>query len=484
MKIITRSEMVWDRELQQYVVAAEESHDYVGPVAECKRGGAKGIIGLVGALAIPFAAPAISAAMGVSTTVAGAAMGAGLGVISGGGWKGALMGGIGGGLAGYSAGGGNFFGEGGLFGGGPSAGASGLNVGAGATSGGFTIDPTNLSGGTFTSVGPGSFGGTVAGDFGMGFGAGAGAGAGLSMSPGVVNLANSGGPLLSAGGATGGSSMFSAFDPTDFSSISTDFSGLGNTSFSGSNIGGGNPGVTDLGNSGGPNVPAGAEQTAPKPGMFDGLGRKIGEQAVNAGIKLGAQYIGNSMTPTPEGLDTETMNSYLKDQMQMQDQVFDMNKAQHYARNDSADAVDNIANNYDPRFLGLNAQAQSKNRDTAAWQDMEAKMRAQGYSEQQISAERNRFQLGASQNAATAYTGGVDAGYKTQTGMHATGAGIRTDMNGPGSSSIDDLLALYNTNNKDKQAAGSAIEQIFQPVGNTTTTGTEDTRNRRIPAEE
>lgn len=42
MKIITRFEMQWDAELQRYVVTAEDSYQYAGPVALCGGGGGKG----------------------------------------------------------------------------------------------------------------------------------------------------------------------------------------------------------------------------------------------------------------------------------------------------------------------------------------------------------------------------------------------------------------------------------------------------------
>jgi hypothetical protein len=82
-------------------------------------GGLKAVVGVVAAIAIPFAAPAIASSIGLSAAVAGAVgsvtagsvigsaiVGAGLGAISakvqGGDWRqGALMGGIGGGISGY-----------------------------------------------------------------------------------------------------------------------------------------------------------------------------------------------------------------------------------------------------------------------------------------------------------------------------------------------------------------------------------------------
>ena len=485
MKIITRSEMVWDKNLQQYIVVAEESYEYEGPVAECKKGGGKGIIGLVGALAIPFAAPAIGAAMGVSSTVAGAAMGAGLGLLSGGGVKGALLGGLGGGLSGYMAGGG-----GPVFGSGEAGITStgGSSVFSGAADGSFTIDPTNLG------AGGSSFSGTIAGDIGAGFGYGAGASLGLA--PNIGQVGTAGGPLLSGfSGATSAmpaaGDIFSAFNPMDLgqgglSSLgSTGPTSFTNMSIPSSDIGG--TGITNLGDSAGAAVmEAPVAGGAEGGGILSGIKDKIlgnKDALMNAGIKAGAQYLGNVMTPTPQGLDMGSMNSYLQDQNALGREAFEMNKEQFHDRNKSAEAVENIAANYDPQYLGRNAEAKSKNRDMAAWQDTEARMRAQGYTDNQINAEKNRYMLGASQNSATAYTGGVDAGYKSQTGMYATGAGIRQDINAPGAGNIDAMMRLYDQNSKDKQYAGKSIEQIFEPIGNTTTTGAEDTRNRRTQPE-
>ena len=59
MRVITRNEMAWDKYHEQYVTTYQESYDF-GPIDidDCK--GAKAILGLIGAIAIPFAAPAIT----------------------------------------------------------------------------------------------------------------------------------------------------------------------------------------------------------------------------------------------------------------------------------------------------------------------------------------------------------------------------------------------------------------------------------------
>ena len=456
MKIITRSEMTWDPVLQQYVVTEEVSEDYHGPVADCKGGGSKGIIGLVGSLAIPFAAPALATTLGVSTTVAGAGMGAALGLATGG-TKGMMLGALGGGLSGYAAGGGKFFGESGLFGGGDAVtGVSGIEgAGSGVSSMGSPTGVEAFTGGS----GSGAFSGAIAGgDFAAGYGAGLGGGGMFStINPGVSAFTGMPAAALGPNPAMSSIAPGSVFDPLDANTggFFTEGAAAGDLGTGASGAGAADPN---------------------KPGILD----KLKEGAVNAGIRLGSQYIADQLVPTPEGLDPDSMNSYLQAQSALDKQVFDLNKQQWMEKNQDADAVENIAANYDPQYLGRNAMAQTMNRDNASWQEMERRLRAQGYDDSYINSERNRFNLGKSQNAGTAYTQGVDAGYKSQTGMYATGAGIRDYLPGANnSSSYQQMMQLYDQYNRDKQSAGGAIEQIFEPLGPTTTTGADDTRDKR-----
>ena len=73
MRVITRNEMAWDKYHEQYITTYQESYDFGHmDIDECKGGGAKGIIGLIGAIAIPFAAPAIASSLVASGTIAAA----------------------------------------------------------------------------------------------------------------------------------------------------------------------------------------------------------------------------------------------------------------------------------------------------------------------------------------------------------------------------------------------------------------------------
>lgn len=128
--------------------------------------GVKTVLGVAAAVAIPFVAPVIAAALPVvaglgalGSGLVGAGLGAGVGGLTGGG-RGALMGGLGGGLGGFTGGGG----LGGLFGGGAGGATGGLFGGAPAagTVGALGGAPTGVIGGLGTTAVP-TFGAAAAG---------------------------------------------------------------------------------------------------------------------------------------------------------------------------------------------------------------------------------------------------------------------------------------------------------------------------------
>ena len=419
MRVITRNEMAWDKSHEQYVTTYQESYDFgYTDVDECKGGGAKGIIGLVAAIAIPFAAPAIAAGLQISTTIGTALVGAGLGGAVGlatGGLKGGLLGAIGGGLGGYFNAASN-----------PLIGTAG-NVASGA--GLSTAVPgSGVSAFTEGGVGVGSVGAVsssaaapLAGDL------SAGLASGLSSS---ANIAADGTPLL----ATGGNGSVSGF------------------------------------------LSGGAGGGTAAPSIFDNLSPNVQE----AGLKLGTQLLGNALTPTPQGTGLEAQAAYLNKLQGQSDQAFGANVTQNTARNKDASAVETIAANYDPQYLGNNAETISKNRDAAGWAEAEARLRTQGYSQQAIDAEHNRYNTQASQNAGTAYTGGVAQGTSQQAGLYTQGAGIRQDLNAPsdGLSSAYSALATQTTNKQ--AAAGKAIQDITGVFTPEPTIGAKKTANTNI----
>lgn len=48
MRVYTKIELTWDENTQRYFKSAEESYDYIGPVAECGGGGGGGFGGFLG----------------------------------------------------------------------------------------------------------------------------------------------------------------------------------------------------------------------------------------------------------------------------------------------------------------------------------------------------------------------------------------------------------------------------------------------------
>ena len=325
MRIITRNEMAWDISRAQYITVYQESYDFGHTdVDECK--GAKAILGLVASIAIPFAAPYIAASLGVSsvigTTLVGAGLGGALGLATGG-IKGGLLGLAGGALGGYLNAGSNP-----LVGTGAGAGvgvpAIGESPGAAA---GLSTNVPGSGVAAFTDGGAASVSAPLAGDFSSGVSGGLG-----SATSSFVE----GTPLL---GATSNGSV---------------------AGFLNGGTGGGTAAASN--------------------GIFDNLNPDLKQ----AGIKLGAQAIGNALTPTPTGAGLQSQADYLNRAQAQGDKVLGLNITQNDARNKDASAVETIAANYDPQYLGNNAATASKNRDNATWAETEARLRTAGYSDQAV----------------------------------------------------------------------------------------------------
>lgn len=416
--------MAWDKSHEQYGTTYQTSYDFgYTAVDECKGGGAKGIIGLVAAIAVPFAAPAIASALvssgaiaAASATFASTAIGAGLGGIVGlatGGLQGGLLGAVGGGLGGYFNAGSASAGVAGSADLSTPIGSSGLDASGAAVDGGIG------SGASSALAGPA---GPIAGDF-TGLPTG-----GLGASSAGLTGTNTFGqtPLLDTGGTAGVNAVSSP--------------------------------LTDA--SLGLNGPAAAAQ----PSLLQSASNAFNNLSPNvqqAGLKLGTQALGTLLTPAPQGAGVQAQADYLNKIQGQNDQAFGINSAQLQAKNKDAGAVENIAANYDPQYLGNNAATMAKNRDAAGWTDTEARLRTQGYSQQAIDAEHNRFNTASSQDVGTAYTGGVAQGTQQQAGLYASGASLRGDLQAPGAGLASDYnsLALQATNRR--AAAGKSIQDAF-----------------------
>lgn len=423
MRVITRNELAWDTSHSAYVTTYQESYDF-GPtdVEYCK--GAKGIIGLVAAIAIPFAAPLIASSLvasgaiaAASATFASTAIGVGLGGALGlatGGLQGGLLGAIGGGLGGY------FNAPSSLGGAGAdlstSIGSSGLDA-SGAPVAAVTSD--GVSGASSALSGPA---GPIAGDF-SGLPTD---GLGAAGNTGLVGTSNFGQtPLLDTGGA----------------------------SLTGASV---SP-ITD--------ASLGLNGAAPaQPSFLQNAANTISNLSPNvqqAGLKLGTQALGTLLSPTPQGASLGAQADYLKNIQDQNNQVFNVNSAQLAAKNKDASAVEGIATNYDPQYLGNNAATAAKNRDAAGWADTEARLRTSGYSQEAIDAEHNRFNTAASQDVGTAYTGGVAQGTQQQAGLYVSGANLRGSLQDPNAGLAGDYQQLATQSQNRRAATGKSIQDAF-----------------------
>ena len=444
MRVITRNEMAWDKHHEQYITTYQESYDFGhSDIDECKGGGAKGIIGLIGAIAIPFAAPLIAQSLVTSqiiaassqvfaSTLIGAGLGGALGFATGG-LKGGLLGAIGGGAGGYFNSG---FGS-------SAAGSGGAGLATPIGSSGLDASGNAIGAASASGIGGSAISGPlgpIAGDFtGLATdGLGATANAGLV---GVNNFGQSA-PLLSTGGTGVSGATLSPLTDTA----------------AGLSVNGAAPIASDATTSG---------------GLFSNLSPNLQQ----AGIKLGTQALGNALTPTPSGAGLQAQADYLNKIQAQGDRAFTLNNIQNDARNKDASNVETIAANYDPQYLGNNAATASKNRDNAAWAETEARLRTAGYSDQAIAAERNRFDTQSSQNTGTAYTGGVSAGTQQQAGLYTTGAGIRQNTVAPDANLATAYQSLAAQRTANKTAAGNAIQDAFGAVLPSPTIGAKKTTN-------
>lgn len=423
MKVITRNEMVWDASQERYITTYESSYDFGWEeVDQCKGGGAKGIIGLVASIAIPFAAPAIAGSF-----LGSVAIGAGIGLVTGG-VKGALLGGIGGGLGSYFRGLDSAAGSGAA---GLSGGADLATAVPGTGVSAFTDGASALSGAAAATAAPSA----LAGDLSSGISSGLGSAATAAQD--VTS------PLLSSGGSNSVLSGLTDGASSSAAGLATQIPGTGAGAF----------------------LNGGAASNTAFDTFKNSVGNVLNTPGVKeAGLKLGAQALGNALTPTPQGATLNGQEGYLNNLQAQSNQAFGLNINQNAARNADAGSVEKIAANYDPQYLGNNAATIAKNRDSAGWADTEARLRTQGFSEAQIASERNRFDTQSSQNQGTAYTQGVATGINQQAGLYGQGASIRQNVAEPGGGLASAYAALAGQATTKRDTAGKAIQDAAGPL--------------------
>lgn len=203
-----------------------------------------------------------------------------------------------------------------------------------------------------------------------------------------------------------------------------------------------------------------------------GLGR-VGEQIADrakginwgdATLKLGAQALGSLASAN----GSAGMKSYLDDvkDLESRAQNFNMNAATQKNGLAGQLAADGLAIN--PANYAQNQLNATKNRDASAWAEQEARMRANGFDENAITAERNRAGLVSSQNQGTAYDSGMQTGTSTRNSTVGTAGSLYTQVNQPSAGLASSYAAANNADSAAQKGWGNAIEQAFGLVNKTT----------------
>lgn len=411
-------------------------------------GGCGKILGLAASFAIPALAPSFLGvtALSIGESIAvGALTGAVSSALSGGNpLTGALMGGIGGG-AGFAfneAGGFS-----GMFGGGPGELSMGT-VGSGSNAFGSAGFIPGTGGGMSTAM---ATPGMVAGDVTMG-----GLDTSLSGNFGSVqNVENM--PLLAQGNGSGPG----GWDP------SASLDNLGGGGYTpgqqmapttlGVNADGSTPVLAGsytgngakVGTPGSPTVASGQQEK----GWLDGLLSK--DSLGRAAVQLGGLMTDNNAP------DLGDMNSYLKDLTAMDKQTYDYNVGQQDKKSAVGDKLVANADNMNPDYYGRQYETAAIGQANDSWADQESKLRAQGYDDNYISAMRQKFKVGSTTSAATAYDKGSQAGLNAQNSTYATGGGMYGPVSGPTDRSGSYQQLYSNAKNEDADA-GAALENLFQ----------------------
>jgi len=457
--VYTRVEYEWDHVAADYVVREKQGYEYDGPIILMKKA-FKGVLGkilsVVATVVLSVALPYLAPIFAESAWLAGATSGAIVGGITGGA-KGALMGGVLGGLGQWGAG------QLGLTGGGAMPGYDASGNWTGTTAGGESIFAAN--GGIQPTVG-------------------------LSVAPTeaaapAATVTGNGDFSAAATGADGA--------PTDAAPQSTSFD-----AYNGGNVGSLNasstPGYGADGYSTLSDAELGAQikaegQNIPgydADGNYTGATKSMSSSGSSfdlsnldwkgAGLKLGSQMLGSALGP--QGPDMDAYNSYLKSLKGQSEDAMAFNKDMATRKAAIGDSLVTNANAMSPDYFAQQDEIRRRNQDNSAWLDQEQRMQQMGMSPQAIAAERNRYNLGASQNAASAYDAGWQRGLAGQNATYSTAGGMYGQINAPHDTVGSSYLAANNYANQQQQKIGGAIEQAGGILTNNTTTGTQKTRDR------
>lgn len=446
--IYTRVSYEWDGVAERYVVREKQGFEYDGPIVFAKGGG--GILGavvmVVAAVFAPYALPAIAEAMSVSSVVAGAIYGGGVGMLS------------------SAISGGNIL-QGGLMG--ALGGAAGGALMGGAETGG-AFGPTPDGGNIMTSAGP-----TVAPS---------------ATADVAAQASNAGGANLSGGFDVDGFSTITDASMPQGATAQTQSPTLDvnapsaapqaglDTSVVGQQPSQYSDWMSNPGQSGGVSPEealrgeaAGSPKMTAPGGVFDGFNFQ------KAGLELGKAALGNVLGPkTP---DMSTYNSYLGSLTDANKRAMDFNMDMANKKAAIGTQLSADANAMSPDYYAQQQQTAQKNRDASLWADTEQRMRAAGYGDAQIQAEKNRMGIVSSQNQGTAYDAGWQTGMNSRNNTYGTAGSMFGQVSAPTDTVGNSYTNLYTTARQGQDNAGATIQKVYDAGMGNANTGVKKTNS-------
>lgn len=438
-------------------IRGEVRQQTVSPLQQ-KHGGLGAVLGIVAAIAIPFAAPAIAEALGVSsvlgvsslaaTAITGGVLGGGLAALEG---QNPLVGAAGGALGSYGAAGG--------FSGAPGAVASDASASPSYFSG---AGPTGAPAAAGLTGGAG--GATVAG------------GADIGPSLGGLSGVPSTGAAPAGSFITGGSAT----------------SGLGDTAAS--TLGSATPTAFNSGASVQSLTGVAPAASSAAPAATTTLGDKLAavpgkmaatltnpDHLAQAGLNLGTTAIASALSPKP---DMGPLNDYLAQTTAQAESANAFNMAQGAKKSAVGDQVLQSGQNINPGSTALDALAASNGRSASQWAQQEAQMRAQGYGQDAINAAKSTFDNQSNLAGTSAYDSGYTTGQTNQINTMQAAAGDYSGINVPTASNTSDYLNTINAGNNNAKAIGNGLTSAFGIDSSQNNSGVASTTKKTDPTQQ
>ena len=179
---------------------------------------------------------------------------------------------------------------------------------------------------------------------------------------------------------------------------------------------------------------------------------------VRAGINAGAIGLANKINQP----DMSGMDSYMNDVKNMNQQAMDFNMGQANKKSAIGDRLVSTADNINPEYYGAKSQGASMTRDAAGWDQEEQRLRASGAGQAQINSLRRKQQIGASQNAGTAFDSGYGQGTAARVQTLGAAGQSYSGINQPNAGDMAAAYAsLYGTKRKMASDTGQMINDVF-----------------------